>query len=169
LPTHIRSKGNIAIPKGKQKEFDMAGSDKKATGKSSFQPPKINVRVVSAKAAGNKVTVEFSKKQKSLAETTGRVLKIEADRQSLVVECSSPEHADLLAQHVTKLGTRKRKSGLVWTIRRLATDHDRLLKARNRAAKMKIRRDKDRDERAEYRRLAEIRQQKWEEGIRKGA
>ena len=118
--------------------------------------PKINVQVMSAKSDGSKVTVEFSTNRHQRGDA------LDKDKKSLVIECSGPEHADILARHCMKLHARNKKTGLVWTIKSLATDVEKLAKARIRSAKMKTRRVQEKKEREDYKHMLELRRQKME-------
>jgi hypothetical protein len=137
----------------------------KRPGKPHFTAAKETIRVMTVKLKGNSVIVVFSARRKEGAEGSCKIVADE--KHPLTFECSSPEHADVLAKHCTKLHARTKKSGLVWTIKSLADDIDKLAAARVRSAKMKGRREKDRQERAEIRRMLELRRQKMEQQISK--
>lgn len=108
-------------------------------------PPRKNYMVIRARAKENKVTCDYTPRT-SLSKQ-----KMEE------FECSSTAHAELFAEHVTKIHGRWRMSSLRYTLKKYAAadGYELLLKARQRAVKKKEYRKKVAAENARIRRAQE--------------
>jgi len=133
--------------------MDMT-TQKKSSGKApktkkrrdaATHPPRKNYKVSKAKAKENKVQCDYTPRT-SIAKT-----------RSEEFECSSVIHADLFAEHVTKIHSRWRMSSLRYTLKKYASleGYELLLKARQRAVKKKEYRKKVAAENARIRRAQE--------------
>lgn len=131
------------------------GKEKSSSGGRGFRAPKRRVRVQEATAKGDKVVCTFT-----LARTTGgdkKNLTIQTDKVTQTFDCSSQEHAELLALHAVKLHSRRNKNGLIYSLKKLASDESLLTKARRRAGKKYDIRQEIKAEKARLRRLEEER------------
>jgi hypothetical protein len=134
--------------------------DGKGARKEHYSSPYRNVIVMDAKAKGNLVECTFNVRKTVGTKSTKPTLV--EDKKTKSFQCSSSEHAELLAKHAKKLHARRNKSGLIYSITKLADDEILLRKARDRAAKKYAIRQLSKEYRANLRRLAEERKVKAE-------
>jgi hypothetical protein len=119
----------------------------------SMHPPRRKRRVVSAKAKGSKIEVEFNgSKVGEQGPTEG-------------FACSCDEHATTLAAHVGRLHARSKLSGIRYSIRKLANDFELLRKAQDRSVKVAATRKKKAEEKRRERELAEAKKAHMEARI----
>ena len=157
------------FPKGKSKEDLNMANTKGGSGKTHFSAPYKKVRVREVKVSDNVLTCIFTARK--LVGAKGS-LEVVADKHTATFTCETAEHARAVAAHIKHLHAREHRSGLIYSIRKLAEGYsndqgkfsgeDVLKKAKKKAIYNKKVRDALKEEKAKQRRLEEDRRLRME-------